>query len=251
MESPPSWEVMYGDEKYCWFWPPAYDPGFSPPDLEAVVSFLEAQPGARLLDLACGQGWLTIPLAQRGFQISGFDLSAALLARAEQAAAQAGVQIEWVRGDMRHLPDRWSGGFEAVTFTLSEFGCFHDESDNQRVLDEVARVLKPDGRFVLDIVVNRDGAVQRGETHDYLEGDGFIVAEKASFDLLTGMQKRVYRWYHQGQRHEAEWQIRTYTPPEVVRMLERGGLRLVAAYGSLAGDALSRDSAGMTFVAQK
>jgi ubiquinone/menaquinone biosynthesis C-methylase UbiE len=250
-DSPSSWETMYHDEKYSWFWPPAYDATSSLPEAEAVVSLLGAQPATRLLDLACGQGWLTIPLAQRGFHVTGFDLSAALLTRAEQAANQAGVTIEWVRGDMRDLPREWSDSFEYVTFTLSEFGCFSSEYDNQRVLDEVARVLKIGGRFLLDIVVNRDGLILHGETRNCLEGDGFFVSEQGSLDLLSGIHKRVFQWYYQGQRHETQWQIRSYTPPEVRYMLETAGFQVVAVYRNLMGDVLTRDSMGMTFIAQK
>jgi len=251
MSDVPSWEMMYRDQKYSWFWPPAYDPDSSPYNVDEVISLFDPQPGARLLDLACGQGWLTIPLAQRGFQVTGFDLSGALLTRAEQAADQAGVTVEWVRGDMRDLPSEWTKRFGCVTLTLSEFGCFSDQSDNQRVLDEVARVLKAGGRFLLDIVANRDGLVVRGETRGFLEGDGFFVSESRSFDLITGVHHVVYHWYHQGQRHETKWQIHAYTPPEVVRMLGTAGLQVVAMYGSLAGDYLVRDSMGMVFVAQK
>jgi ubiquinone/menaquinone biosynthesis C-methylase UbiE len=250
-DSPASWEAMYCDEKYSWFWPPAYDSKSSPPEIEAVVSLLGAQPGTKLLDLACGQGWLTIPLAQRGFHVTGFDLSAALLTRAKQAANQAGVKIEWVRGDMRDLPRGWSDCFEYVTLTLSEFGCFSSESDNQRVLDEVVRVLKAEGRLLLDIVVNRDGLILHGETRNCLEGDGFFVSEQGSLDLLRGIHQRVYHWYYQGQRHETKWQIRAYTPPEVARMLEKAGFQIVAVYGNLVGAMLTRDSMGMTFIAQK
>ena len=99
-DAPSSWEAMYRDEELSWFWPPAYDSKSNPPEIEAIVSLLGAQPASKLLDLACGQGWLTIPLAQRGFHVTGFDLSAALLTRAEQAANQVGIKIEWVRGDM-------------------------------------------------------------------------------------------------------------------------------------------------------
>jgi ubiquinone/menaquinone biosynthesis C-methylase UbiE len=251
MDESPSWEMMYRDEKTSWFWPPAYDPKSSPPEVEAVVSLLGAKPGARLLDLACGQGWLTIPLAQRGLEVTGLDLSATLLARAEQAAVQAGVKVEWVRGDMRALPGDWTNHFEHVSLTLSEFGCFDDEADNQRVLDEVARVLKAGGCFLLDLVVNRDGLVQYGEIRDSLEGDGFFVSEVGTLDLLSGRQERVYHWYHQGQRHEVKWRVHVYTPPEVARMLEKAGLRVLAVYGNLRGEKLTRESMGMVFVAQK
>ena len=251
MVSLPSWETMYHDKKFSWFWPPAYDPHSSPPEIETVISLLGLRPGARLLDLACGQGWLTIPLAQRGFRVTGLDLSATLLARAEQAADQAGVGAEWVRGDMRDLPGEWTARFDCVSLTLSEFGCFDDESDNQRVLDEVARVLKAEGRFLLDVVVNRDGLVLQGESRGYLEGDGFFVSDEGTLDLLSGIYQRVFHWFYEGQRHEAQWQIRAYTPPEVARMLDKAGLRVSAVYGNLMGDRLTRESMGMAFIAQK
>lgn len=181
---------------------------------------LGAQPGARMLDLACGLGWLAIPLALRGFRVTGFDLSEALLARAKLAAAQAEAQIDWVRGDMRSLPAEWSDRFDCVTFTLSEFGCFDEPSDNQAVLDEAARALKMGGRFLLDVVVNRDGLVQQGETINCLEGDGFFVMETGNLDLLSGIHTRAYRWYDRGRYHEARWQIQAYTAQQVTRMLD-------------------------------
>jgi ubiquinone/menaquinone biosynthesis C-methylase UbiE len=247
----PSWEAMYADEKFSWFWPPAYEPESDPPELADILSLLDAQPGARMLDLACGRGWLTIPLALHGFQVTGLDLSTALLARAKQATEQAGATIEWVHGDMRHLPAEWRDTFDFVTFTLSEFGCFADQADNQKVLNEVARVLQRNGRFLLDIVVNRDGLVNGGESFNYLEGEGFFVIQEGSLDLLTGLHKRVFRWYDQGQLQETRWQIQTYTPPEVKRMLEQAGFQVLGVYGNLTGGKLLTDSAGMMFLSQK
>ena len=249
--SSPSWEAMYADDKFSWFWPPAYDPKSSPPELKSILSLLEPQAGERLLDLACGQGWLTIPLALHGLQVTGFDLSAKLLARGKDAAEQANIEIEWIRGDMRNLPSEWSQTFDFVTFTLSEFGCFSNQSDNQSVLEEVARVLKSGGRYLLDIVVNRDGLVHHGKTRNCLEGDGFFVFEKGSLDLLSGIHKRVFRWYYLGQLYKRGWQIQTYTPREVKYMLEQARFQILAVYSNLTGDKLSRNSNGMTFLSQK
>ncbi len=188
-----SWKVMYADERFSWFWPPAFDPEQEPLHVESVVALLGTQPGARLLDLACGRGWITVPLAQRGFMVTGCDLSQAMLARAQPAAAQAGVSVAWQRADMRHLPAAWTGRFDYVTHTLSEFECFAEEAENQRVL-------KPGGRYLLDVVVNRDGWLVRGWSSGFLEG---------------------------------------------------AGLRLVAAYGSLTGAELTRESTGIMLIAEK
>ena len=251
MDAPsPSWQRLYADETFSWIWPPAYEPNSNPPELEQILSLLKPHKGARFLDLACGLGWLTIPLALRGFQVTGYDLSDAMLTRAQQSAEQVNAQIEWVRGDMRSLPASWTATFDCVTLTLSEFGCFHD-SDNQRVLAEVARVLKSGGRFLLDIVVNRDELILNGDRNNSFDGGGFFIADKGSLDILSGIFTRAFQWYHQGQRHETSWQIRAYTPPEVKRMLDQAGFRELSAYRNYAGDSLTRDSAGMVFLAQK
>ena len=153
MDTPsPSWQRIDADEKFSWLWPPAYDPNSNPPELESIFFLLEPQTDARFLDLACGLGWPTTPLALRGFQVTGLDLSAAMLTRAQESAGQVNARNEWVRGDMRSLPTTWTETFDFVTLTLSEFGCFHDESDNQRVLAEVARVLNKGAAFSLTLL---------------------------------------------------------------------------------------------------
>ena len=190
-------------------------------------------------------------MALRGFQVTGFDLSAAMLTRAQESAAQVNAQIDWVRGDMRSLPANWTATYDFVTLTLSEFGCFHNQSDNQRVLAEVARVLESGGRFLLDIVANRDELILRGDRHDCLDGGGFFISDRGSLDILSGIYTKVFQWYRQGQRYETIWQIRSYTPPEVKLMLEQAGFREWAAYRNYDGDSLTRDSARMAFLAQK
>ncbi|MYH60366.1 MAG: class I SAM-dependent methyltransferase, partial [Caldilineaceae bacterium SB0675_bin_29] len=141
--------------------------------------------------------------------------------------------------------------FDFVTLTLSEFGCFHYEADNQRVLTEVARVLNSGGRFLLDIVVNRDELILNGDRNNSFDGGGFLIADKGSLDLLSGNYTRAFQWYQQGRRYETTWQIRAFTPPEVKRMLEKAGFQELSAYRNYAGDSLTRDSAGMVFLAQK
>ena len=245
------WEVIYRDERYRWIWPPEYDPQNPPFQPDVIVKLLDACPPARVLDLACGQGWLTIPLALRGFEVTGSDLSEVMLARARTAAEAADAVIEWHRGDMRFLPEAWDSSFDFVTLTLSEFGCFEDDAENQAVLDGVARVLRPGGRFLIDLVTNRDGLAARGDTWSYLEGDGYLVAEDETIDLLSGLCKRNYHWYEDGRKYEWAWQIRAYAPSEVAVMLRKAGLNVVSVHADLGGAELTRTSVGMTFVVSR
>ena len=64
---------------------------------------LVAPAGHVVLDLCCGPGRHAIGLAKRGFAVTGVDLSAFLLAKAQARAQAAQVAVEWLRDDMRHF----------------------------------------------------------------------------------------------------------------------------------------------------
>jgi len=71
--------------------------------------------GGRVLELACGSGRMTIPIAQAGIEIVGMDLSASMLEAARSKASAAGVDVTFMQGDMRsfELPQKFSTIFIA------------------------------------------------------------------------------------------------------------------------------------------
>jgi SAM-dependent methyltransferase len=107
-----------------------------------LVRTVGVRPGEDVLDVACGTGNATIPAAAAGARVIGLDLTPAMLARARERAA--GLEIEWVEGDAEELP------FEDERFdvVLSTFGCMFAPR-HEVVADEIARVLRPRGRFGL------------------------------------------------------------------------------------------------------
>lgn len=107
----------------------------------ASSPLLRVPAAAAVLDLGCGPGAYAIPLAGRGAAVTGVDLSAALLKRAEAGAAEEGVELRLVRADMREFvePDR----FDLAISMYTSFGLFADHDDNMRVLRNVRASLKP------------------------------------------------------------------------------------------------------------
>ena len=143
---------------------------------------LDLAPGLRVLDLACGHGDLAGALAARGCAVTGLDSSAAFLDRARADAAAARVSVEYVAGDMRELP--WAGRFDRVVSWSTAFGYFDDDV-NRAVLDQIARVLRPGGRFEAERTVIRDGRARKltfvkrlfgfPELRDWLLAAGFTA----------------------------------------------------------------------------
>ena len=111
---------------------------------DRVVDALVVEPGARVLDVACGTGGVALRAARAGADVVGIDISADQLAKARLAAEEAGLAIRFEEGDCQELPYR-DGEFDAVA---SAFGAIF-APDHQRAAIELARVCRPGGRLVV------------------------------------------------------------------------------------------------------
>ena len=97
------WYVIYFDEQYFDIYGQMLSEDRTTRELDGIEKLLALPPGSRILDLACGHGRHAIPLAQRGYQVTGQDLSEAFLERARAEAQARGVMVRWVHRDMREI----------------------------------------------------------------------------------------------------------------------------------------------------
>jgi ubiquinone/menaquinone biosynthesis C-methylase UbiE len=114
------------------------------PEAESFVARMELEPGARVLDIACGTGNLTIPLARRGARATGLDMMPHLLKEARARAAREGLPIRFDEGFAETLPYP-DGSFDVL---VSMFGIMFSPLP-ATVVSEMARVLRPGGRLAL------------------------------------------------------------------------------------------------------
>jgi len=221
------------------------------PQCDFVVSALELQPGARVLDLCCGQGRHSVELAQRGYNVTGFDLSEYLLGLARTKAEKLGVEVEFVRGDMRELP--WQSEFDAVVNLWTAFGYLESDEEDERVLRSVGAALRPGGQFLVDHH-NRERTTPwlGGGRKDWWEGDGHIVLEEDEWDVLRSritMTRTIIA--PDGGRRQTGFVLRIYSHSEWLGMLARSGLEWVRAYGDFDGSEYDETSPRMIVVARK
>jgi ubiquinone/menaquinone biosynthesis C-methylase UbiE len=230
--------------------------GDSMPDTAAamvdfLVDRLELGPATRVLDLACGHGRHTLELARRGIPVVGLDYSEPSLAAARATAEAEGLQVELVRADMREIPFP-DESFAAVANLFAAFGYFDDEADNQRVLSEIARVLVPGGRLLLE-TISPPGLFPRFVERNWSERpDGALLLEERRYDAVRG--RNDGRWIliePTGERKVLEHSARLYTAPELIALLERAGLTFGAAYGDYQGADYDRMSRRLIVVASR
>jgi len=205
--------------------------------------------GARILDVPCGQGRHAHLLAEAGFRVDGLDYSKFLLDRAKERGT--GPALHYTRGDMRALPARWTGRFDAVVNLFTSFGFFTDPADDAQVIQEFARVLKPDGIFVFH-GGSRDGVMSRFLTRDWWKSDdGTVIGHERSFDPLSGILTIQTTWEGAAGSGEREHRIRIYTATHLAELCLDAGLIVHEAYDGFRDRPLTRKSGEMLLVARK
>lgn len=214
-----------------------------------LLALLGLPSGARVLDCPCGQGRHAHLLAEAGLDVDGVDYSATLIAKARERGT--GPRLRYRRGDMRALPARWTGRFDAIVNLFTSFGFFADPHDDARVLGEFARVLKPGG-ILLWHGGDRDGVMAKFVSRDWwTTADGTLVAQERSFDPLTGFLTVESCWRGPSVHEDRTHRIRLYTPSQLAELMRSVGLVVEQAFDSFSEKPVGRRSSEMLLVARK
>jgi SAM-dependent methyltransferase len=249
MSDQPWYRQLFGED-YLRDWADVLTPERTASEVEAIIQRLALPPGSAILDLCCGHGRHTIPLAQHGYRMTGQDLSELFLQRAETDAAAQGVPVRWVHSDMREIP--FENEFDAVINIFTSFGYLEDEDEDQKVLQQVHKALKPGGLFLIEFF-NRECYLSQFRPHRITRHEeGLLELEECCFDLLTSRgDVRRTRIAADGRQTEYFWSVRWYTLRELARMLAAAGLRLESYYGGLDGSLLTLESRRLALVSRK
>ncbi len=251
MSERPWYATSFGEE-YLRAYAPYVSPQRTARDVEGILALLALRPGSVVLDLCCGQGRHAIALAERGYRVTGLDLSGVLLARARADAHARGVAVRWVRADMREIP--FEGAFDAVINVFTSFGYLETEEEDRKVLAAVHRALLPGGRFLLELAHREDLARRYAAPAVEVEehADGVRVVWESRFDAGTERyEARGTVRFPDGRTAEVYHSLRSYAPAELARMLDAAGLRVRGRYGGLDGSALSPESRRLVVVSEK
>ena len=243
------WWTDHFDGTYLREWAPLQGLVATRREVARLVELLELPSGARVLDCACGMGRHAHLLAEAGFRVDGVDYSKELLAAAR--ARGTGPRLRYTRGDMRQLPARWSGRFDAVVNVFTSFGFFLHPADDARALAEMARVLTPGGLLIWH-GGNRDGVAGRLIPRDWwLSEAGTMIGQEREFDALSGILTVRSTWRGLEGSGEREHRIRLYTPTRLAEMMAGAGLIVEAAYSGWSSGPLTRRTTEMLLVARR
>ncbi len=221
------WFVDLFDEDYLRTLP-FLTPQATQSEAEFVIEAMGLSPGAQVLDIGCGYGRHAMELAARGFHVVGLDLSTPLLVRGGEEAMRRGLEINFVRGDMRELD--FDAQFDGAYCMFSTFGYFDDET-NKKTVSNIARALKPGGRVMIEIL-NRDYVIADLPTRVWWEGEGCVVLEEVELNYFSSrIQVNRSVVFDDGRQLEQEISVRAYSLHEVGKLMHAAGFRVLEVSG--------------------
>jgi SAM-dependent methyltransferase len=232
-----------------------YDHLFTAERAEKEVAFaqqvLELKPGARILDLCCGQGRHSVPFARCGLEVTALDLNPAYLDRVQELAQASNVTLRIIEADMRQIP--FQDQFDAIVNMYSSFGYLESEAGDLDVLKSAANAARPGGRLLLDML-NREWAVANYIQNDWHSGsDGTLYVERRDLDLATSRMhvKFTIIGPHGGRRESIGHHIRLYTLTETTRLLGQVGFKVTGIFGGFDAEPYTIGTRRMIVLAQK
>jgi SAM-dependent methyltransferase len=245
MESGVDREAAFDDD-YLYFYEELLTPERTAGEVDLIWKLLQLEPGLELLDLACGHGRIANPLAERGVRVTGLDATPLFLELARVDAAERGVEVEYVEGDMRSIP--WSGRFDRVLCWFTSFGYFEDD-DNRRVLAEAYEALKPGGLLAVEMN-HRDNLLGRYLDEVVTERGDDRMIDRHRFDLQTNRSHDERTIIRGGKERTFEFSVRTFTAAELRDWMLAAGFTEAYAYGE-DGELLTLEHRRMTVVGRK
>ena len=198
-----------------------FDMGRSADAMRDVPFYVElarqaAEQGHAVLELGCGTGRVTIPIAQAGVEVVGIDNARAMLDVARRKAAAAGLDIRWLTADMAAF--RLDQRFGLVIVPFRSFLHLLTEADQLACLSCVHEHLLPGGRFALNFFVQP------------------LAARSGAPRVST-----IYR----------SLRVRYVTRHEMEDLLRRSGFEVEAVYGGFNNEPLTASSGEMVWIARK
>ena len=195
-------------------------------EVEYMVRLLEMTAGCRLLDLGCGYGRIAHELARLGIRVTGVDLVPQMLDFARRRAADEGLEINYVEGDIESLT--YKGAYDVAIMWFYAFG-YGADSSHQKILRRICSALRPGGTLLFDQYNTH--RLAREEHPSLIDRGDTLFIHRPRPDLEHGRWGAERIVVTEGRIRRSHFSCRSYTPPELRVMLEAAGFRAIRFLG--------------------
>ncbi len=208
-----------------------------------------------VLELCCGTGRLTVPLARAGIEITGLDRSESMLARAQEKAACAGVEIEFVCGDVVELDLGRTFGLIFIPFNSLQ--CVYTLADVKRLFAAVKSHLIPGGHFIFDVfnpdvrfLVDRSEGYHEISRYRDADGEEVVVSENCHYAAAGQVNRATWHISRGEETRDERLDMRCFYPLEMDALVELGGFVCRDKFGSFERAPFGSESRKMIYVCE-
>jgi SAM-dependent methyltransferase len=203
------------------------------------------------LDLGCGSGNVTLPLAKRGYEMIGIDVSADMLATAR--GREGGENILWLCQDMRSF--ELYGTVEAVVCTLDGINHLTKKEDVSSCFRLVHNYLVPNGVFVFDVNSPYKFREVYGNRSYILEDEGVLCAWQNAYNEKSGLCRFDVSLFEEQEdgsylRGDATVKERCYKEKALCRMLADAGFSILNIFDGYSEAEPKEDTERLVIVAK-
>ena len=216
-------------------------------EIDFLVDSLALAPVARVLDVGCGFGRHSIELGRRGYRALGIDPAAAMIEAARAQAVEAGVDVAFRQIAGEDFAD--AQPFDAAISLLTTLGQVAANSleDNRGLLTAVAKSLKADGLFALELP-QKQPALAALKPADRFGNEATYTQVQRSYDAGTDIVTEQFRLVTPSAAQTYHLRYRLFSQEDVTGLLTAAGLRIVDRYAGYACAELTDESLLMLFI---
>lgn len=223
-------------------------------DLKFYLKWLPIDKTARILELCCGTGRLTIPIAKKGYNIVGVDLNESMLEQAKKKSSEAGQSIEFIKADVRTL--ELSEKFDFIFIPFNSIHHLYRNEDLFQTLNVVKKHLKRDGLFLMDcynpdIRYITENEKEENQIAEYVTSDGrkVLIKQHMLYENKTQINRIEWHYYINNSFNSIQnLDMRLYFPQELDSYLNQYDFQIIEKFGGFDEEGFSDRSVKQIFV---
>lgn len=223
-------------------------------DLQFYKKWLPKNKEAEILELCCGTGRLTIPIAKDGYSICGVDYTPSMLEQAKMKAIEAELVIDFIEADIRMLDLQEK--FDLIFIPFNSIHHLYRNEDLFNALGCVRNHLKAGGLFLLDCFNPNIQYIVESEKvqaviAEYTTDDGrdVLIKQTMRYESTTQINRIEWHYFINGEFHSIQnLDMRMFFPQELDSYLERARFDIIHKFGSFEEEAFNDNSEKQIYV---
>ena len=222
-----------------------------------VIYWLPKNKNTRILELCCGTGRLTLPIAKEGYDITGVDYTSSMLEQAKLKASEAGLKVEFIEADIRTL--KLPTKYDLIFIPFNSIHHLYKNEDLFMVLNVVKNHLNEGGLFLLDcfnpnIQFMVEGEKEQKVNAEYTTNDGkkILIKEIMRYENKTQTNRIEWHYFINGKFDSIQnLDMRLYFPLELDSYIQQNGFKILHKFGNFKEEAFNDNSEKQIFVCKK